>query len=211
MEVVIGVIVREVDEVLQPHPVCRGQGQIGILRQNGAHIRGGALGQVDAGVLVKGSGPAHGPPLRPVRVRRKAGAVVEELEEIDVLRPFIGGGEELVADVEALAVEERLIEIPQLVAGEGAVGLAAAGFLRRFGGRPGEGGGADHRRDGQHREQRRAQVAAVLRDAGDPLFQLLLSRRHGGGGQQGIGGSPPHGDQGEERFSIGDALPLAQP
>ena len=123
VEVVIGVIVREVGKVLQPRPVGCGQGEIGVFFQYGIQIRGGALGQINPRVLAAVSGPAHRLPFRLVRVRREAGAVIEELEEIDVLRPFVGGGEELVADVEVPIIEELLVEVPQFFSGEGPVGL----------------------------------------------------------------------------------------
>ena len=95
--------------------------------------------------------------------------------------------------------------------GHGLVHVVEAG---RFGGRgfgPGEGDGAHQRCQGHGGEEGPAQIDRVLRHAGDPVLELALPRRHGGGGEQGIRWGFPHGDEGEKGPAIGDPLRLPQP
>ena len=206
MRVVIGVIFRKVLEKLQADLLRLIQGQAGVFQQDCIHIRHRQLVRgADLG-SVWGEG-AHLPQFLVAHVAGQAGAAVEKLLEIDVLRPLIEGGQKLVVDIQShhvvhgIVVEELFIEIGQLVAGEGA-------DLLRLG--PGEGDGADPGDQSQGQEQRRRPGLTPLGDAGDPVLQLPLARRHGGGGQQRGAGPLPHRDQGQQRPAVGDALVLSQ-
>ena len=210
VEEVVGVVLRQVLEAVQIHLVCFGQGQAGVLQKRRVHVRSRELGQIHPRVLT----PGRGPPLCLIRDIRQTDAVVEEGEEVDVLRRCVEAGEELLPDVEPVfSIEEVLVEIPHLLSCERAIGpgiTAAAGFLRRLGSRPGEGGGAYHSRQGDDGKEGDAHGAAALGNAGDAVLQLLFPRRHGGGGQQGVGGPPLYGDQREEGSAVRDALLLTQ-
>ena len=211
---VIGVVLRQMGEGLQSHAVGLRHGETCVLLQKGVHIRGreGVHGAVRRCTAVVP--PDH---LRPARRDvRDVGEVhlalrdtaVEQLEEVDVLRPLIQRVQKLVVDIEIIAVEELLIEIRQLVAGERASLFGDGDCLIPLG--PGEGDGADARRQGQRQEQGRRPGLVSLGDAGDPVLQLPLACRHGGGGQQGRAGPRPHRDQGQQGFAVGDAFALSQ-
>ena len=138
-------------------------------------------------------------------VCRHRDAAVEELVEVDVLGALILAGQEVAADgggFVQVPIEESLVEILDLRAGEDAFGPLAGGH------RPGEGGGAEDGHRAEHGEDRHGRRAAAGGDAADALPELALPRRHGGGGEHGVRAA--HGDQGEQGLAVGDALPLPQ-
>ena len=138
-------------------------------------------------------------------VCRHRDAAVEELVEVDVLRALILAGQEVVPDAVGFVqvpVEEGLVEILDLRAGEDALRPLAGGH------RPGEGGGTEDGHRAEHGEDRHGRRTAAGGDAADALPELALPRRHGGGGEHGVRAA--HGDQGEQGLAVGDALPLPQ-
>ena len=160
---------------------------------------------------VEGTEPAHGvreaggqgvghPPVDPQQL-----AVLQ----VEMLRRVLRGVDGQLghnAAVRSAVVFQLLCQ-----SGHGLVHVVEAG---RFGGRgfgPGEGDGTHQRRQGHGGEEGPAQIDRVLRHAGDPVLELALSRRHGGGGEKGIRRGFPHGDEGEKRPAIGHPLRLPQP
>ena len=203
--VIVGIILREVLEVVHPDPPRLLQREAGVLQQ---HLVDGLHGHLvhRADQLPCGVKAAHLPQLLIGHRRVDPRAAIEQLKEVDVLRLLVQGVQKLVADaVSTLLIEELLIKIRQLVAGEGA---DTAGFPIRLG--PGEGDGADARCQRQNQKQSRCPGLLSLGDAGDPVLQLPLICRHGGGGQQGRAGTRPHRNQGQQRFAVGDAFALSQ-
>ena len=201
---VIGIVIREIGKILQPNTVGFRHSQARVLFQNAIHISRSGLvpGTVRQSVTVDQTEFLVAGCVNTVVGLTVRDAAVEQLKEVDVLRLFIQGVQKLVADtVGTILVEELLIEIRQLVAGEGA-------DLLRLG--PGEGDGADPGDQSQGQEQRRRPGLVPPGDAGDPVLQLPLARRHGGGGQQRGAGPLPHRDQGQQRPAVGDALVLSQ-
>ena len=161
--------------------------------------------------LVDGTEPAHGvreaggqgvghPPVDPQQL-----AVLQ----VEMLRRVLRGVDDQLghnAAVRSAVVFQLLCQ-----SGHGLVHVVEAG---RFGGRgfgPGEGDGTHQRRQGHGGEEGPAQIDRVLRHAGDPVLELALPRRHGGGGEKGIRRGFPHGDEGEKRPAIGHPLRLPQP
>ena len=199
VEVVVGIVLRQIVETA--HAQCLGirQRQTGIFLQNGVHVRGRQLYQVHFRVKAVIEGVHHLLPLLLTGDTRQTGAVVEQGVHVDVLRLLIEGSQELAADGGKF-VEEFLVEIVQFLLRQGDVPL--------FG--PGKGRRADHRRQGNDQEQRRRHRLPVFGDTGDAVLQPPLAGGHGGGGQQGTAGAPPHRDQGQQRLAVGDAFPVVQ-
>ena len=121
---VIGVILREICEVFQSLAGGFLHAQASVLIQQSVHIGGRGLvpwavrqfTAIDQGVFFgTGTGDA-------VKCAAVGDAAVEQLIEVDVLRPLIERNQGLIADICAgdVVIEKFLIEIRQLVAGEGA-------------------------------------------------------------------------------------------
>ena len=201
---VVGVVLRQVGEVLQPHPVRVRSGQVHAVPEHrvqltAGHLIGGAVRPLAAVDLMEDDVL-----VRPDRVRVLVAlrhAVVEQLKEVNLFRGLVEGGEELVAEVEGLPVEELLVEHGQLLRRQGPVLRPASG----------EGAGAHRPSQGQSRRQGGQPGLPVLRNAGDPVPEALLVRGHGGGGQQGAAGPMAHRDEVEQGLAVGDPLPRAQP
>ena len=174
----------------------------GILAEDGVH---GADGQDIRGAGRVGVVAAEALPAADGLVGGHRDAAVEEVVEIDVLRVLILGDQEVIPDGVGilLLVEEALVEVLDLAAGENAVGAEGAA-----GGGAGEGGGAEDGHRAEHGEDCHGCRAAAGGDAADALPELALPRRHGGGGEHGVRAA--HGDQGEQGLAVGDALPLPQ-
>ena len=205
-EVIVGVVFLQVRELVQAPLVRLIQTEAQVLPQNRVHSGGGALDEVHARVLAAIARLRHSPALLLRDVHGVPRAVVEELEEVDL--PVILGGlygqeQELVAHIEAVAVENRPVEPLQLLRCQRAVLQ-----LRRL--RPGEGAGAHQRRqpNGQHRRPQPA--PGRLGDAAHPLPEAPLVSRHGGGAAQQVPGLTPGGDQGQQGVAVGPALAVPQ-
>ncbi len=205
MESVVGVVGRQIVEGAHAQRLGLLQSQAGILFQNGVHIPGGQLDEVQTRVLSAAEGVHDLLPLLLAHGPGQTGAVVKQLVHVDVLRPLIDGTQKLAADA-VIGSGEVLAELLQLLRCQ-KDGLR--GGFPAFG--PGEGGHTGQRRQRQHQKQRRRHGPLVLRNTGDAVLQLPLSGGHGGGGQEGIGGGPAHRHQGQQGPAVGDALRLTQP
>ena len=126
---IVGVIARQVVKRVQLHLVGLRQRQAGVFQQKGVHSRRGQLiGGADLAAVRRQHAQllqfclAGGFPC--------TDAVVEQVEQVDVLRAGIQAGEELVVErvlhaagfVGGLTVEKLRVEKGQLLAGQGAGG-----------------------------------------------------------------------------------------
>ena len=203
VEVVIGVILRQIGEAAHAKGLGIRQGQAGVFLQNSVHIRRGQLRQVHLRVHALVEGIYHLLPLLRADGAGQPGAVVKQLVHVDVLGLFVKGGEELITDLRGAVIEKFIVEVGQLLPGQG---------LSRFRGLSGagEGGGADHRCQSQHQEQGRRHGLAVFGDAGHTVLQPPFVRCHGGGGQQRAAGTSFHRDEGQQGLAVGNTFSVAQ-
>ena len=126
---IVGVIVRQVVKRVQIHLVGLRQRQAGVFQQKGVHsCRGQLIGGADLAAVRR----QHAQLLQFCLTGCLPGtnAVIEQVEQVDVLRAGIQAGEELVVErvlhaagfVGGLTVEKLRVEKGQLLAGQGAGG-----------------------------------------------------------------------------------------
>ena len=210
MEMVIGVVVRKVGEAAHIQRVSLRQRQSRPPGQNGVRLLCGDFDEIHLRIAAAVVGVRHLLPLRIGDGLFRRDAVVKQLVHVYAPRLVIDGGQKL-DGTEAAVIPGRVLPAVSRVERQRVPGQLLAGQRPHGGLCPGEGEGAYQRGGGHHRQQSDAHSAAVLRNAGNPVFQLLFPRRHGSGGEHGALRPPGHRNQPQQRLAVGDALRLAQP
>ena len=128
MEVVVGVILRQVGEIAQPHQIGLLQSQAGVFQQDGIHLLPGDFGAAAVRVCPAVTPVDDQPPLLLADGAGIAGPQIEQLVQVDVRRMVIPGSQELVANGEIdvgisaaagpVVKEGAVVEIGQLLGGK---------------------------------------------------------------------------------------------
>ena len=209
MEMVIGVVVRKVGEAAHIQRVGLRQRQSRPPGQNSVRLLRGDADEIHLRIAAAVVGVRHFLTLRIGDGLFRRDAVVKQLVHVDAPGLVIDGGQQLDGPegaAVALTVRPTVSRVEvQHIPGQFLLRQGLATLLC-----PGEGEGAYQRGGGHHRQQSDAHSAAVLRNAGNPVFQFLFPRRHGSGGEHGALRPPGHRNQPQQRLAVRDAFRFSQ-